>query len=147
MALDGGRVGISSQSIGMAFGAMNRARELMLQDKASGTAQGMLFKLADIGTECDAAWLLSLRAAWLKESGQPFSREAAMAKVYATEAANKATQQALQIGAAHGHMSDSILSRYFRDVRVTRIYEGTSEVQRIVISRSLLRDAQSGVSA
>jgi alkylation response protein AidB-like acyl-CoA dehydrogenase len=90
---------------------------------------------------------LALRAAWLKESGQVFSREAAMAKVFATEAANKATQQALQIGAAYGHMSDLLLNRYFRDVRVTRIYEGTSEVQRIVISRSLLRDAQSGVSA
>ena len=147
MALDGGRVGISSQSLGMAYGAMNRAREIMLTDKQHGTAQGMLFKLANIGTECDAAWLLALRAAWLKESNQPFSREAAMAKVYATEAANKATQQALQIGASHGHMQDPLLSRYFRDVRVTRIYEGTSEVQRIVISRSLLRDAQSGVSA
>ncbi|MBT6177107.1 MAG: acyl-CoA dehydrogenase [Deltaproteobacteria bacterium] len=147
MALDGGRVGISSQSLGMAYGAMNRAREIMLSDKQHGATQGMLFKLANIGTECDAAWLLALRAAWLKESDQPFSREAAMAKVYATEAANKATQQALQIGASHGHMQDSLLSRYFRDVRVTRIYEGTSEVQRIVISRSLLRDAQSGVSA
>jgi alkylation response protein AidB-like acyl-CoA dehydrogenase len=147
MALDGGRVGISSQSLGMANGAMRRAREIMLEDKKIGSAQGMLFKLADIGTECDAAWLLALRAAWLKESGQVFSREAAMAKVFATEAANKATQQALQIGAAYGHMSDLLLNRYFRDVRVTRIYEGTSEVQRIVISRSLLRDAQSGVSA
>jgi alkylation response protein AidB-like acyl-CoA dehydrogenase len=143
MALDGGRIGISSQSLGMAFGAMDRARALMLEDKAIAKSQGAQFKLADIGTECDAAWLLALRAAWLKETKQPFSREAAMAKVYATEAANKATQTALQIGSTAGHMNDPLLARYFRDCRVTRIYEGTSEVQRIVISRSLLRDAQS----
>ena len=143
MALDGGRIGISSQSLGMAYGAMDRARKIMLDDKAIASSQGIQFKLADIGTESDAAWLLALRAAWLKETKQPFSKEAAMAKVYATEAANTATQRALQIGSAHGHMNDSLLARYFRDCRVTRIYEGTSEVQRIVISRSLLREAQS----
>ena len=143
MALDGGRIGISSQSLGMAFGAMDRARDIMLEDKSVSSSQGVQFKLADIGTECEAAWLLALRAAWLKESKQSFSREAAMAKVYATEAANKATQTALQIGSTSGYMNDPLLARYFRDCRVTRIYEGTSEVQRIVISRSLLRDAQS----
>ena len=141
MALDGGRIGISSQALGMAYGAMDRARYLMLEDNLSD--QGIQFKLADIGTECDAAWMLALRAAWLKETDQPFSKEAAMAKVYATEASNKVTQQAMQIGASSGYMGDPLLSRYFRDCRVTRIYEGTSEVQRIVISRSLLREAQS----
>lgn len=144
MALDGGRIGISSQSLGMGYGAICRARTCM-QTAASGTHdQGAQFRLADSATQCDAAWLLTMRAAWLKESGKPFSREAAMAKVFATEAANLATQEALHIAGAGGYMGDPLLERYFRDCRVTRIYEGTSEVQRIVISRSLLQAASAG---
>jgi alkylation response protein AidB-like acyl-CoA dehydrogenase len=92
-----------------------------------------------MATEIDAAWLLTLRAAWLKETGQRFSREAAMAKVFSSEAANRVVREAVQIFGGYGYMEESVVARLYRDCRVTQIYEGTSEVQRLVIARDVLR--------
>ena len=104
MALDGGRIGISGQSLGMAYGALDRARELLLEDPAQLKSQGAQFKLADIGTECDAAWLLALRAAWLKETDQPFKE--ALVQSLRNGSCKQSDPKALQIGSSHGHMSD-----------------------------------------
>jgi alkylation response protein AidB-like acyl-CoA dehydrogenase len=100
------------------------------------------FRLADAATELEAARLLTMRAAWLKEHGRAFSREASMAKLYASEAAWRACDAAIQLHGGYGYTRDFPVERYARDCRVTRIYEGTSEVQRIVIARSLLQDGR-----
>jgi alkylation response protein AidB-like acyl-CoA dehydrogenase len=142
MALDGGRIGISSQAIGIARAALEEsvqyARDRKQFDKPIAEFQAIQWKLADMQTELDAANLLSLRAAWLKENGRVFSREASMAKVYATEAANRICNHAVQIHGGYGYIREFAAERHLRDVRVTTIYEGTSEVQRIVIARSVL---------
>jgi alkylation response protein AidB-like acyl-CoA dehydrogenase len=142
MALDGGRIGISSQAIGIARAALEEsvqyARDRKQFDKAIAEFQGTQWKLADMGTELDAAYLLTMRAAWLKEQRRPFSREASMAKVFATEAANRICNKAVQIHGGYGYIREFAAERHLRDVRVTMIYEGTSEVQRIVIARSTL---------
>jgi alkylation response protein AidB-like acyl-CoA dehydrogenase len=96
--------------------------------------------IADSYTELEAAQLLILRAAFLKETGQNFAREAAMGKLYATEAANRACYKAVQMLGGYGYVEEYPVERYYRDVRVTTIYEGTSEIQRLVIARSLLND-------
>jgi alkylation response protein AidB-like acyl-CoA dehydrogenase len=143
VALDGGRIGVGSQSMGIADAALGRARELALVKTASGARladqQDVQFQLADVATDIDAAWLLTLRAAWMKASKVRFSREAAMAKAYASEAANRACRAAVQVAGGHGFLDDYQASRYLRDCRVTQIYEGTSEVQRVVISREVLK--------
>jgi alkylation response protein AidB-like acyl-CoA dehydrogenase len=100
--------------------------------------QAIQWMVADSRTELDAAWMLLLRAAAMKEQGVVFSREAAMAKVFATESAGRVCDRALQIHGGYGYTREYPVERYFRDVRATRIYEGTSEIQRIVIARSLL---------
>jgi alkylation response protein AidB-like acyl-CoA dehydrogenase len=142
MALDGGRIGISSQAIGIARAALEEsvqyARDRKQFDKPIAEFQATQWKLADMGTELDAAHLLSMRAASLKEAGRPFSREASMAKVFATEAANRICNKAVQIHGGYGYVREFAAERHMRDVRVTTIYEGTSEVQRIVIARSTL---------
>jgi alkylation response protein AidB-like acyl-CoA dehydrogenase len=114
------------------------ARDRKQFDKAIAEFQGTQWKLADMATELDAAHLLTMRAAWLKGQGRPFSREASMAKVFSTEAANRICNKAVQIHGGYGYIREFAAERHLRDVRVTMIYEGTSEVQRIVIARSTL---------
>ena len=142
MALDGGRIGISCQAIGIARAAIEEsvayAKDRKQFDKAIAEFQGIQWKLADMQTELDAAHLLAMRAAWLKEQRRVFSREASMAKVFATEAANRIANKAVQIHGGYGYIREFAAERHLRDVRVTTIYEGTSEVQRIVIARSVL---------
>jgi alkylation response protein AidB-like acyl-CoA dehydrogenase len=142
MALDGGRIGIASQAIGIATAALEEAVEYAKARKQFGRPigdfQAIQWMLADSRTELDASRLLALRAAQRKESGQPFSREAAMAKLYASEAANRICNRALQVHGGYGYVKDFPAERHLRDVRVTTIYEGTSEIQRTVIARSAL---------
>jgi alkylation response protein AidB-like acyl-CoA dehydrogenase len=142
MALDGGRVGIASQAIGIAAAALEEAVEYAKQRKTFGKAiaehQAIQWMLADSATELDAARLLTLRAATLKEQGRPFTREASMAKLFASEKANAICDRAVQIHGGYGYVRDFAAERHLRDVRVTRIYEGTSEIQRMVIARQVL---------
>jgi len=143
MALDGGRLGISAQALGIARAAIEEATAYAKERRQFGRPiadfQAIQWMLADCVAEWDAAWLLLLRAAWLKEQGRPFSREASMAKVYATERANAICARCFQIHGGYGYVKEYPIERHLRDVRVTTIYEGTSEVQRIVISRSVLK--------
>jgi alkylation response protein AidB-like acyl-CoA dehydrogenase len=144
-ALDGGRIGIGSQAVGIGGAALDAARAYARERQAFGgpiaDLQAIQWLLADSATELDAARLLTLRAAWLKEHGRPFTREASMAKLYATEAAGRACDRALQVHGGYGYVKEYDVERYYRDVRVSRIYEGTSEIQRLVIARALLKDA------
>ena len=145
MALDGGRIGISSQAVGIARGALEAAvryageRETFGQPIIKHQAIGGM--LADAATWLDAASLMTLRAAHAKEAKLPFSQLAAMAKLFSTEHAWKICDIALQVHGGYGYVRDFPVERMLRDVRVTRIYEGTSEIQRIVIARNLLRGA------
>jgi alkylation response protein AidB-like acyl-CoA dehydrogenase len=142
MALDGGRIGISSQAIGIARAALEEsvryAKDRRAFDKPIADFQAIQWKLADMQTELDAAHLLCMRAAWMKEHGRVFSKEASMAKVFASEAAVRICNEAVQIHGGYGYIREFAAERHLRDVRVTMIYEGTSEVQRIVIARSLI---------
>jgi alkylation response protein AidB-like acyl-CoA dehydrogenase len=142
MALDGGRVGISAQAIGIARAALDEsvryAKDRQQFDRPIAEFQATQWKLADMRTELDAAHLLCMRAAWLKENGRLFSREASMAKVFATEAANRICNKAVQIHGGYGYIRDFPAERHLRDARVTMIYEGTSEIQRVVIARGML---------
>jgi len=144
-ALDGGRIGIASQALGLGRAALRDATRYAKERKQFGAPiaanQAIQFKLADMATELDAAELLTLRAAYLKQRDRPFSREAAMAKLWASEAAWRACDHAVQIHGGYGYTREFPVERYLRDARVTRIYEGTSEVQRIVIARALVKDA------
>jgi len=140
--LDSGRIGIGAQALGIARGALALASAYAKERKAFGSPiasfQAIRFSLAQVRTEIDAARLLVLRAAWLKDRGAPFTREAAQAKLYASEAANRAAYACLQVFGGYGYMREYGIERYFRDARATTIYEGTSEVQRMVIARSLV---------
>jgi alkylation response protein AidB-like acyl-CoA dehydrogenase len=142
MALDGGRIGISAQALGIARAAhaesVRYAKDRKQFDRAIAEFQAIQWKLADMQVGIDAAHLLCMRAAWLKENARPFSREASMAKVFATETANRICNQAVQIHGGYGYIREFAAERHLRDARVTMIYEGTSEVQRIVIARSVL---------
>src|SRR5262249_23734011 len=143
MALDGGRIGIASQAIGIARGALDAAIRYAGERRTFGQPiikhQAIAAMLADAATWLDAARLMTLRAAYLKQTGQPFSQQAAMAKLFASEHAWKVCDIALQIHGGYGYVRDFPVERALRDVRVTRIYEGTSEIQRLVIARNLLR--------
>lgn len=143
MALDGGRIGIASQSVGIGTAALEKAthyaRERKQFGKPIGEFEALQWTLADCRTELDAARLLALRAAWLKDNKKPFSAEAAMAKLYASETANRVCQKALQMHGGYGYVREFGVERHLRDARVTTIYEGTSEVQRLVIARSATR--------
>jgi len=143
IALDGGRIGIASQAIGIARGALEAALRYAQDRQTFGQPiikhQAIGGMLADAATWLDAASLMTLRAAYLKETRQPFSQEAAMAKLFATEHAWKICDIALQVHGGYGYVRDFPVERALRDVRVTRIYEGTSEIQRLVIARNLLR--------
>jgi len=142
--LAGGRIGIGSLALGVATAAMDIARAYTTEREQFDTKisdfQGIQWKLADTYTELEAARLLLMSAACQKESGEPFMKQAAMAKLYATEAANKACYTAVQLLGGAGYTEEYPLERYARDVRVTAIYEGTSEVQRVIIARELLRE-------
>jgi len=142
-ALDGGRIGIASQAIGIARAALSAATEYAKDRRQFGQAigdfQAIQWKLADAATEIDAAQLLVFRAACLKERTVPYSKEASMAKVFATEAGNRACHAAVQILGGYGYIREYLVERHLRDIRVTTIYEGTSEIQRLVISRALNR--------
>lgn len=141
--LDGGRIGIAAQALGIARAALEDslayAKERKSFNKPIAQHQAIAFKLADMATELDAARLLVLRAAALKDKGVRMSAEASMAKLYASEMSHRVTHQAIQIHGGYGYSKEFDVERYYRDSRITEIYEGTSEIQRIVISASLLR--------
>jgi len=142
-ALDGGRIGIASQALGIARAALTTATGYASDRRQFGRPlgefQAIQWMLADSETELDAAQMLVHRAALLKEKGAPHTREASMAKVFATEAGNRACHKAVQVLGGYGYVSDYPVERHLRDIKVSTIYEGTSEIQRMVISRSLLR--------
>jgi hypothetical protein len=141
-ALDGGRIGIAAQATGTMRAALEASARYARDRRAFGRPiadfQAISFAIADLRTMHDAARLLTLRAAALKEAGRRFTREASMAKLFASEAAQKAVSQAVQIHGGYGYIDEFPVERYFRDARVQTIYEGTSEVQRLVIARELL---------
>ena len=141
--LAGGRIGIASQALGIASGAYELALQYSKERKAFGKEiskhQAIAFKLADMATEIDAARLLCLKAAWLKDNGKNYDQAGAMAKVFASETAMKTTVEAVQIHGGYGFVKEYHVERLMRDAKITQIYEGTSEIQRIVISRSILK--------
>ncbi len=141
--LSGGRIGIASQALGLASGAMERSIAYSKERKAFGTEiknhQIIQFKIADMATRIDAARLLCLRAAWQKDMGQDYTESAAMAKVFASETAMWVTTEAIQIHGGYGYVKEYHVERMMRDAKITQIYEGTSEMQRIIIGREVLR--------
>ncbi|MGA7122872.1 MAG: acyl-CoA dehydrogenase family protein [Polyangiaceae bacterium] len=141
-ALDGGRIGISAQAIGIARASLAESIAYSQTRRAFGAAigehQAIAWKLADMKTHIDAADLLSMRAARLKDRGDRFTREAAMAKLFASETAVRVCNEAVQIHGGYGYVRDLPAERHLRDARVTAIYEGTSEIQRLVIARGIL---------
>jgi alkylation response protein AidB-like acyl-CoA dehydrogenase len=142
--LDGGRIGIASQALGIAQGALEAAIKYSKERKAFGQFiaefQAIQFMLADMATRIDAARLLTLKAATLKDSGKPYGTASAMAKLYASKVAVDAALDSIQIHGGYGYIKDYPVERFLRDAKITEIYEGTSEVQRMVIARSLLKD-------
>ncbi len=141
--LSGGRIGIASQALGIASGAYELALQYSKERKAFGKEiskhQAIAFKLADMATEIEAARLLCLKAAWLKDNGKNYDKIGAMAKVFASETAMKTTVEAVQVHGGYGFVKEYHVERLMRDAKITQIYEGTSEIQRIVISRSILK--------
>ena len=142
--LAGGRIGIAAQALGIASGALEFALAYSKERKAFGKEihkhQAIAFKLADMATEVEAARMLCLKAAWLKDQGQDYDLASSMAKLYASEVAGRVTDQAVQVHGGYGYVKEYHVERLMRDSKITQIYEGTSEVQRIVISRSILQD-------
>ena len=142
--LSGGRIGIAAQALGIASGALEFALAYSKERKAFGKEihkhQAISFKLADMATEVEAARMLCLKAAWLKDQGQDYDLASSMAKLYASEVAGRVTDQAVQIHGGYGYVKEYHVERLMRDSKITQIYEGTSEVQRIVISRAILQD-------
>jgi alkylation response protein AidB-like acyl-CoA dehydrogenase len=141
--LEGGRIGIAAQALGIASGAYELAMQYAKERKAFGKTiadlQATQFKLADMATEIEAARLLCLKAAWLKDQGQPYAQASSMAKLYASEVAMRTTIEAVQIHGGYGFVKEYHVERLMRDAKITQIYEGTSEIQRIVISREVLK--------
>lgn len=141
--LEGGRIGIAAQSVGMARSAFEHALAFARERRSFGQAiiehQSIAFMLADMATQIDAARLMVLRAASLRDAGEACLMEASMAKLFASEMAEKVCSQAIQIHGGYGYLSDYAVERIARDVRVCQLYEGTSEIQRLVISRALAR--------
>ena len=140
--LDAGRIGIAALSVGLAQGAYDAARSYAQQREQFGqpiaSFQGIRWKLADLATKIDAARLLTYRAAALKDAGVRTTRESSMAKLYASEVAVRAAEECVQIHGGYGFVKDYPAEKYFRDVKLLTIGEGTSEVQRLVIARQLL---------
>jgi len=144
--LDGGRIGIATQAVGVAQACIEEALSYSKQRQQFGHPiadfQAIQWMLADMATEIDAARLLTYRAAWLQQQGRDVTRAAAIAKLFASEASNRAAYKALQIFGGYGYVKDFPVERLFRDARVTTLYEGTSEIQRLIIARHLLRDGE-----
>jgi alkylation response protein AidB-like acyl-CoA dehydrogenase len=142
--LEGGRIGIASQALGIASGALELAAAYSKERKAFGKPisqhQAVAFKLADMATEIEGARLLCLKAAWMKDQKLPFGKMSAMAKLWASEVAMKSTVEAVQVHGGYGYVKEYHVERLMRDAKITQIYEGTSEVQRIVISRAVLEE-------
>jgi len=142
--LNGGRYGIASQAVGIALGSLDAAIKYAKVRKAFGTEianhQAIQFKISDMATRAEAAKLLTLQAASLKDEGKPYIKEASMAKLFASEAATKNALEAIQIHGGYGYVREYQVERFLRDAKITEIYEGTSEIQRIIIGRQLLRD-------
>jgi len=142
--LDGGRIGIAAQAVGIARAAFEAATRYALERKTFGQPiadhQAIQFKLADMCTEIDAARLLTWRAAVAKDRGGRHTTESSMAKLLASEVANRVAKEAVQIFGGYGYLTDFPVERHFRDAKITEIYEGTSEIQRLVIASSLLKD-------
>jgi alkylation response protein AidB-like acyl-CoA dehydrogenase len=140
--LDGGRIGIAAQALGIAQAAYDVAREYALERRQFGKRiaefQAIQWKLADMATEIDAARLLVYRAAWLKQEGRPHTEAGAKAKLFASELARRQTAEAIQVLGGYGYTKEFPVERYYRDAKITEIYEGTSEIQRLVIARSIL---------
>ncbi len=141
--LSGGRIGIASQALGIASGAFELATAYSKEREAFGKPiskhQAIAFKLADMATEIEAARLLCLKAAYEKDNGLPYDQSSAMAKVFASETAMKVTTEAVQVHGGYGFVKEYHVERLMRDAKITQIYEGTSEIQRVVISRSVLK--------
>ncbi|PWJ42285.1 acyl-CoA dehydrogenase [Sediminitomix flava] len=142
--LNGGRIGIAAQALGIAAGALEFAVKYSKERKTFGKAicehQAIAFKLADMETKIEAARMLVYKAAWLKDQGKDYSHASAMAKLYASEVAMEVTTEAVQIHGGYGYVKEYHVERLMRDAKITQIYEGTSEIQKIVISRGLLKD-------
>jgi alkylation response protein AidB-like acyl-CoA dehydrogenase len=149
--LDGGRIGIAAQAVGIAQAALDTARAYALERQQFGHRiadfQAIQFTLADMATDVAAARQLMLRAAWLKQAGLPHGAEGAMAKLFASRVAVKASQDAIQVLGGYGYTREFPAERYYRDAKITEIYEGTSEIQRIVIARDLLRTHERALGA
>jgi alkylation response protein AidB-like acyl-CoA dehydrogenase len=142
-ALDGGRIGIAAQALGIAQAAYDAARAYALERRQFGHRiadfQAIQWKLADMATEIDAARLLVYRAAWCKQEGLPHTEEGAKAKLFASEMARRQTAEAIQVLGGYGYTKEFPVERYYRDAKITEIYEGTSEIQRLVIARQILK--------
>jgi alkylation response protein AidB-like acyl-CoA dehydrogenase len=140
--LDGGRIGIAAQALGIAQAAYDAARAYALERRQFGKRiadfQAIQWKLADMATEIEAARLLVYRAAWLREQGQPHTEAGAMAKLFASSVARRQTAEAIQVLGGYGYTKEFPVERYYRDAKITEIYEGTSEIQRLVIARETL---------
>ena len=140
--LDGGRIGIGAMALGLAQAAFEAAsayaKERKQFDRPIASFQGVAFKVADMATGIDAARLLVYRAAWLKDCGKPYTTEAAMAKLHASEVARQVTNDAIQVHGGYGYVTEYHVERYLRDAKLTEIGEGTSEIQRLVIARNIL---------
>ncbi len=144
MTLDGGRNGISAQAVGIAQGALDAAvdyaKERVQFGKPIAAQQGIGFKLAEMATSVEAARLLTYQAAWLESKGLPYGKESAMSKLFAGDTAMKVTTEAVQVFGGYGYTKDYPVERYMRDAKITQIYEGTQEIQKLVISRMITKD-------
>ena len=140
--LTGGRIGIAAQALGIASGAYELALQYSKERKAFGKTisehQAIQFKLADMATSIEAARLLTLKAAWMKDNGMDYGLSSSIAKLFASQAAMDITVEAVQVHGGYGYVKEFHVERLMRDAKITQIYEGTSEVQKIVISRSIL---------
>ena len=140
--LDGGRIGIAAQAVGIAQAGFDVARRYALERRQFGKRiadfQAIQWKLADMATEIDAARLLTYRAAWLRDRGEEHGEVGAKAKLFASEVARRQTAEAIQVLGGYGYTREFPVERYYRDAKVTEIYEGTNEIQRLVIARSIL---------
>jgi len=149
-SLDGGRAGIAAQAVGIGRAAYEAARDYLQERKAFGGPigrfEGLRHQLARMATEIHAGRLLYLRAATLRDRGERNTRQAAIAKLHASEASNRIAYQAVQMHGGYGYVTDYAVERYYRDARVTTIYEGTSEIQRLIIARAVLAAAEAGVA-
>ena len=149
--LDGGRIGIAAQAVGIAQAAFEAARAYALERRQFGRPiaefGAIQAKLADMATEIDAARLLVLRAAWLRDRGEPHGAAGAKAKLFASAVARRASGEAIQVLGGYGYTREFPAERLYRDAKITEIYEGTSEVQRLVIARAVLETADQGVPA